>query len=177
MAGKAAGRWVEGDGMFIIIIVAFLILAGIGIRAGYTDRAVFFHGVADVVVSFSMVLIVPIALAILLQPDDGGQLPAWVRQSISILLVFGALAYQIHRSFWQDSDGFTKLCVLCGRLLVSALGILVFFSSPSGRDRKHYLESALASTIVWAAILAGSTLLIRKLMNRERVYARKRYNQ
>ena len=156
----------KNEAMSNVILVAaiiFLILASIGIWAGWTDRAVFFHSMPDVVLSFLMIIVIPIGLAIIWQHDNN-RIPLWGRHLITWPILSGVLIYQIYRSVQYASNKFIGIFVFFGRLLVSITGILVIFSRPMKKKGDPYGHQLVTDTVVWMAMLAGLTFFIRHLI-------------
>lgn len=161
----------ESEALSNIIIVVgliFLTLSSIGIWAGWTDKAVFFHSIPDVVFSFIMIIAIPIGLAIVWQQDNN-QIPIWDRHLITWPVLSGALIYQAYQSVRYTSNKFIGICVLFGRLLVSITGILVIFSRPVKKKDDHYGNQLMADTMFWMAFVAGFAFFVRKLINKDTI--------
>ena len=161
----------KNEAMSNVILVAaiiFLILASIGIWAGWTDRAVFFHSMPDVVLSFLMIIVIPIGLAIIWQHDNN-RIPLWGRHLITWPILSGALIYQIYRSVQYASNKFIGICVFFGRLLVSITGILVIFSRPMKKKGDTYGHQSATDTIVWLALIGIFAAFFRRLVNKGRI--------
>jgi len=158
---------------YIILVVSFIffVLACIGIWAGWTDRAVFFHNIPDVVFSFLMIIVIPIGLVIIWQQDNN-QIPIWGRHLITWPILSGALIYQVYRSVRYTSNKFIGICVFFGRLLISITGILIFFSRSGKKKEDPYGHQLVADTMFWMAMLAGFAFFIRKLINKDRILDR-----
>lgn len=153
----------------IVISLILLILAGIGIWAGWTDRMIFFHGMPDVIFSFLITIIAPVSAIIILQMGANNQVSEWDKQLVAWSLLLGMIMYHVVMSFQHASNKFLGICVLFGRVLISIVGISVLFSGPGKRKDDPYGHHAVADTIAWMALLTGVVFFIRRLINKDRV--------
>jgi len=168
MIAKQAQKSEALSSVIIITVFIFLVLAGIGIWAGWTDRAVFFHSMPDVVFSFLMIIVIPIGLIFVWQKDNN-QIPILGRHLITWPVLSGALIYQAYQSIRYTSNKFIGICVLFGRLLVSITGILIIFSKPVKKKDDHYGNQLVADTMIWMALLGGLAFFVRKLINKDAI--------
>jgi len=168
MALKETQKNEAVNSIVLVVGLIFLTLAGIGIWAGWTNKAVFFHSMPDVVFSFLMIIAIPIGLAIIWQQDNN-QIPIWGRHLITWPVLSGALIYQAYQSIRYTSNKFIGICVLFGRLLVSITGILIIFSRPVKKKDDHYGNQLVADTMIWMALLGGLAYFVRKLINKDAI--------
>jgi len=157
-------RQVMSDLLLTVIIVS-LIFACIGIWSGYTDRAVFYHSMADAIIS---VLSIVGGLIVILIIQNSANNDKTMPITISCLIALSSLIYNGYMSFRYNSK-FFGFCVLIGRMLMSALAFLVVFSRSGKRKDDPYEHHAVADTIVWMALVAGFAAFVYKLINKARI--------
>ena len=152
----------------IIIFLIFLTVVGAGIYFGVTDRAIFYMDTGDLLLSFTPYAILFISVLLSEFAWDWG---VYAGLALSALV----MSWIVYKSFKFNHDFLPSISTALAKLVLSFvyLANILRTASPSGESKSERRRNKKSALI----LLALLTPLVYKLVNGERVLARRRVQE